>query len=96
VFACSVCVKVHYQKWSLDWEVADKFGGFATVRIGKRTARADQAHPLYVGVHRRPVKTEALPMKCALDVEMPANGIRVEGNKKNVVHLLGNQLQARI
>ena len=40
VFARSVCVKVHYQKWSLDWEVADKFGGFAAVRIGKRTARA--------------------------------------------------------
>jgi hypothetical protein len=25
VFARSICVKVHYQKWSLDWEVVDKF-----------------------------------------------------------------------
>jgi hypothetical protein len=58
VFAHSVCVKVHYQKLSLDWEVVDKFGGFAVVRIGKRTARAGQAHPLYVGVHRRAVKAE--------------------------------------
>jgi hypothetical protein len=96
VFAHSVCVKVHYQKWSLDWEVVDKFRGFATVRIGKRTARAGQAHPLYVGVHRRPVKAEAQPMGCVVDVEMPTNGIHVEGNKKNVVHLLGNQLQACI
>ncbi len=59
VFACIVCIKVHYQKWGLDWEVVDKFGGFAAVRIGKRTARAGQAHPLYVGVHCRPVKAEA-------------------------------------
>jgi hypothetical protein len=35
-------------------------------------------------------------MKCAVNVEMPADGICVEGNKKNVVHLLGNQLKARI
>jgi hypothetical protein len=35
-------------------------------------------------------------MECAVDVEMPANGICVEGNKMNVVHLLGNQLKARI
>jgi hypothetical protein len=40
VFARSVCVKVHDQEWSLDREVLDKFGGFAAVRIGKRTARA--------------------------------------------------------
>jgi hypothetical protein len=59
VFACSLCIKVHYQKWSLDWEAVDKFGGFATVRIQKCTARAGQAHPLYVGVHCRPVKAEA-------------------------------------
>jgi hypothetical protein len=35
-------------------------------------------------------------MECAVDVEMRADGIRVEGNKKNVVHLLGNQLKARV
>jgi hypothetical protein len=35
-------------------------------------------------------------MEFAVDVEMPADDIRVEGNKKNVVHLLGNHLQARI
>jgi hypothetical protein len=35
-------------------------------------------------------------MECAVDVEMPTDGICVEGNKKNAVHLLGNQLQVGI
>jgi hypothetical protein len=35
-------------------------------------------------------------MKCPVNIEMPTTGICMEGNKNNVVHLLGNQLKARI
>ncbi len=31
-------------------------------------------------------------MECAVNIEMPANCICVEGNEENVVHLPGNQL----
>ncbi len=59
VFARSICIEVHDQAWSLDREVVDKFRGFAAVWIGRRTARAGRAHPFYVGVHPRPIKSEA-------------------------------------
>jgi hypothetical protein len=95
-FTRNVCVEVHYQEWSLDRKIVDKFGRFATVRIGKRTAGAGQAHPFYVVVHARPVIAEALAVKCAVQFEMPHDGICVEGNEKNVIGLLGNQLKARV
>ena len=58
VFARNICVKMHYQKWSLDRKVVDKLGGFAAGRIQERTARAGRAHPLNIGVHCWPVEAE--------------------------------------
>ncbi len=59
VFARNICVKMHYQKWSLDRKVVDKLGGFDTGKIQECTARAGRAHPLNVGVHCWPVEVEA-------------------------------------
>ncbi len=33
VFAHNICIKMHYQKWSLDRKVVEKLGGFAAGRI---------------------------------------------------------------
>ena len=52
--------------------------------VGKRTSRTRFTHPLAVLVHARPEVSLENPVVGALHIEVPDNGIGMEGHKDYV------------
>ncbi len=54
------------------------------------------AHTCYEFVHSWPIVTEPKAVWCVIDAEVAANGVAVESNKKDIVKLRWDQLEACI
>ena len=68
-----------------DWKVVHQFRGFALGRVCKGTTRAGIAHVGDIGVHSRPMISEANAVEGAVSIEVTVNGIRMKGDEYDVV-----------
>ncbi len=96
VLSCRVGVNKQDEEQRFDWKVVHQFGGFALGRVCKGTTRAGIAHAGDIGVHSRPIISEANMVESAVSIEVAANGIRVKGDEYDVVKFQWDQLEATI
>jgi hypothetical protein len=69
---------------------------FALGRVCKGTTRAGITDAGAIGVHSRPIISEANAVEGAVSIEVAADVIRVKGNEYDVVKFRWDQLEASI
>ncbi len=85
VLSCRENINKQDEERRFDWKVVHQFGGFALGRICKGTTRTGIAHAGDIGVHSRPIISEANAVESVVSIEVATDGIRVKGNEYDVV-----------